>query len=420
MCRFTAAAGLAAFTVLGLFTTPLGLGAELPLSFHGPVLDKNFLVLSELMKGSAVREALLADQTLSVLATQRSAREAPSPPFKRMGAGVQPLDGFLWTDAEIGRAREALMSLYGSSAAMRRLVDGHLRSSGCFERYRTMSGERLLGQAWEDAARAINRIIQVYGDGVSPRYPLIDSVSYDPKDDSYRKLLGIVAAVLADGRSARETFFEPSLDCALYLLSINRRDEAARFEPLAQGENAPAIRALAGIDWGHYPFSVILVPGAGSVVAGVPLSPWAKMRLSLAVRRFREQKAPLLLVSGGFVHPAQTPYCEAVEMKRSLIKDYGLPERVILIEPFARHTTTNLRNADREIIRYGLPALKPVLVVTDPGQGATIASAAFGQRCDDELGYRPYQKLVRISAFDLSFLPVPDSLQADARDPLDP
>jgi hypothetical protein len=406
--------------VLSTVATPLSRGAELPLPFRGPVLDKNFLVLSELMKSPEARKALRSDSALADLATQRDARQIPSTSSERIEAGLPILDAFLWSEPDIRRARAELISLYGSAGAIRRLVDGPMRSSGCFERYRDMPGERLLGQAWEDAARAINRIIKVYADGVAPRYPLIDSVSYDPKEDTYRKLLGIVAAVLADGRSSRETFFEPSLDCSLYLLAINRRDEAARFEPLAQGENAPAIRALAGIDWDHYPFSVIIVPGAGSTVTGVPLSPWAKLRLSLAVRRFREHRAPLLLVSGGFVHPAQTPYCEAIEMKRALMKDYCLPEQTILIDPFARHTTTNLRNAAREIIRYGLPARMRALVVTDPGQSATITSAAFGQRCDEELGYQPYQKPVRLSTFDVSLLPATDSLQADARDPLDP
>ena len=53
-------------------------------------------------------------------------------------------------------------------------------------------------------------------------------------------------------------------------------------------------------------------------------------------------KAPLILVSGGYVHPNQTPYCEAIEMKESLVRDFGIPSDAILIDPHARHTTTNL------------------------------------------------------------------------------
>src|SRR2546421_6463835 len=47
-------------------------------------------------------------------------------------------------------------------------------------------------------------------------------------------------------------FFEPSLNFALKLLEINRRDEAGRYEPLEQGENKAAVRNLKNINWSDY------------------------------------------------------------------------------------------------------------------------------------------------------------------------
>ena len=107
-------------------------------------------------------------------------------------------------------------------------------------------------------------------------------------------------------------------------------------------------------------------------------------------------------------------------MKKSLMADFGVPADAILVDPHARHTTTNMRNAARLIYRYGSPYHKKALVTTDPGQSSSIESADFAQRCLRELGYEPQKVLARISKFDLEFLPLIDSLQMDPADPLDP
>jgi hypothetical protein len=229
-----------------------------------------------------------------------------------------------------------------------------------------------------------------------------------------------VAAVLDDDSPNLMLFFQPTLRFSLGLLDANHRDEAARFEPLEEGENRAAIRHIPGVDWARYCYSAIVVPGAGNEREGVSLSAWGKLRLTLAVRRFREGKAPFLLVSGGFVHPNQTPYCEAIEMKKALMADFGIPESAIIVDPYARHTTTNLRNAVRELYRYGAPVKKPGLITSDQEQSAYIAGAVFQDRCFQELGYQPVDELRRVSRFDLAFLPNLESLQDDARDPLDP
>ena len=72
-------------------------------------------------------------------------------------------------------------------------------------------------------------------------------------------------------------------------------------------------------------------------------------------------------MSGGFVHPAQTPYAEAIEMKKALIADFSIPQEAILVDPHARHTTTNMRNAARLLYRYAIPfesvACRPMPVI---------------------------------------------------------
>ena len=107
-------------------------------------------------------------------------------------------------------------------------------------------------------------------------------------------------------------------------------------------------------------------------------------------------------------------------MKHDLMARFGIPEESILIDPHARHTTTNLRNAARLLYRYGIPFGRKALITTDPSQSASIENAAFVKRCNDEMGYMPVRLLGRTSAFDLEFLPLKESLQIDPQDLLDP
>jgi uncharacterized SAM-binding protein YcdF (DUF218 family) len=203
-------------------------------------------------------------------------------------------------------------------------------------------------------------------------------------------------------------------------MTLNHRDEAGRFEPMEAGENAAAFHHVANIEWSRYPYSVIVVPGAGNDRPGVRLSASGKLRDEIAARRFREGKAPFILVSGGYVHPSQTEFAEAIEMKRDLMTRFSIPEAAIIVDPHARHTTTNMRNAARLMYRYGLPWDGKALVSTDPSQSQYIENPEFAKRCLAELGYVPYKLLGRTSPFDLEFRPIIDSLQIDSQDPLDP
>jgi hypothetical protein len=207
-------------------------------------------------------------------------------------------------------------------------------------------------------------------------------------------------------------------------LEADGRDEAARYEPLADGENAAALARIRCIDFSKYPFAAIVVPGQGPTDFDHPLDPTGQIRADQAAARLAAGLAPLIALSGGHVHPDRTPYSEAIEMKQYLIATYAIPEAAILVDPHARHTTTNLRNVARLLYRYGVPVDRPSLVTTDEFQTAYIAAAGanqvFGKRCLDELGYFPYRGLSKLDLLDDCWVPSVDSLYADARDLLDP
>ncbi len=386
--------------ILLLFAGAASAQQHAPLKLESPVQDKNFYLLSLIERTPAVRAAIRADPALGRFA-------------------IDPAT-FQWTDAQIGVVSNALGKLYGASPAVKALVDGPLRDSGMYVRYNNPGGASLLEHAWQDCIRGINRAIDVYGLGKPPRYPSIDSITYDAQTDTWRNTVHNLGLAIMDDLSKDSLFFQPSLRFALELMLFNQRDEAGRFEPMDSGENAAAVKRMKSIVWARYPYSVIVVPGEGNERPGVALSPGGRVRNDIAARRFHDGKAPFVLVSGGFVHPAHTEFSEAIEMKRDLVSRLGIPADAIIVDPHARHTTTNMRNAARLIYRYGVPFDKKAVVSTDPQQSTYIEGAPFAKRCMDELGYMPYKILGRTSPFDLEFLPTADSLQSDPQDPQDP
>ncbi len=390
-----------------------------PIVFSDPVIGKNFYLFEALSRTPAVRQRVEQAPALQAL---RDAR------LQALGRGADTCGtdvtchaaALKWTASDIEGAGRALSDLWRTDDAVKMFVAQDLRPSGMLQGHHGESDAALLASAWQNAAIALNRIIDVYALGTPPLYPKIDAVSYDPVSDNYRRLIEIMVTVLHEQRADLTTFYAPALGFARRLLDANRRDEAARFEPMHEGENAPAYRRVPRVDWSNYQYAAIVVPGAGPDRPDVALDPWAKMRLELAVARYRAGKAPFLIVSGGFVHPNQTPFNEAFEMKQSLIKDFGVPADAILIDPHARHTTTNLRNAARLYYRYGMPSDKALLITSDASQSAYISGTVFRDRCLRELGYQPGVVGQRLSRFDVEFRPGIESLHADARDPLDP
>lgn len=368
-----------------------GQPARRPLELRSPVQDKVFYVLSELER-TPVKDVRLE----SITARKRAALLQPG----------NIVEAMRWTPEEIATVSAALGTVGGLDAA--------LLGSGLYKK------EPVLVSTWEGAAAGMNRIFDVYGLGAVPRYPAIDAVSFDVKSPNYARMLEVIRGVMSEEPDGHPQFFHAPLRFALELLRANWRDEAGRFEPMELGENRAAFERAKTVEWSRYKYSAIVVPGSGTDRPGQAMSPWGKARVTLAARRYKAGLAPFLIVSGGNVHPAQTPYCEAIEMKKALMAEYGIPAEAILIEPHARHTTTNLRNAARLLWRYGFPWEKTALITTDQGQSAYIEAPAFGQRCRAEIGHLPYEGLKRISQFDLEFRPRLDALQTDPLEPLDP
>src|SRR5262245_54338668 len=87
------------------------------------------------------------------------------------------------------------------------------------------------------------------------------------------------------------------------------------------------------------------------------LHPEAVERLERALDDLQAGLAPAVIVSGGAVHSDEN---EAVLMREWLLA-HGVEPARILLEPCARHTTTNLRNAGRIVLRHGA---NEALVVT--------------------------------------------------------
>lgn len=214
-------------------------------------------------------------------------------------------------------------------------------------------------------------------------------------------------------------FFEPITALLEQGLLLADRSEPVRYEPLDE-ENAAAIAALATTDFAAFAFGAIVVPGQGPNDAETALHPAGRARADLGYDRWAAGLAPVILVTGGHVHPDRTVYSEAVEMRRYLVEARGMPVSAVMIDPYARHTTTNLRNATRILVRAGVPTDAPLLVTSDVLQSAYIASVGFATRCDEELSFRPFVALQRLSPFDACWLPVEASLGLAPSDPLDP
>ena len=389
--------------------------------------ERDFPLLSVLMQDTSIRELLAHDAKLRPVTDERwkAVALANRTCDRNVTCKSQSLE---FTPEQIADVSTALRRLYESNPLIRNFLHKKMKPTALFSLDPLQLEEAVFIAAWVRDANQMNQIIATYCNGNAARYPDIDSMIYSGTLKTYASLITILLddlpieeSATATSRSPEESlFFEPTLRFSLRLLQSNSHDEAGRLWPLQTGENAAAIRRMRSIQWSRFHYSVIVVPGAGSELANVSISPWGRERVRLGVYAFRSGQAPFILVSGGFVHPSLTPYCEAVEMKRYLMEVYGVPERAILIDPHARHTTTNLRNASREVFEYGMPSAKPMLVVSDTAQISYIQSAAFLDRNRQELGYLPVTLGNRLSPTQMEAVPSVKSLYVDATDPLDP
>ncbi|HEY0427522.1 MAG TPA: YdcF family protein [Pyrinomonadaceae bacterium] len=419
--RFSVSLLLILFTVVNLFaqvaTKPVkSFDAGYKIVFRNPVQDKNFYLLSLFQNRKEIRSDLRKNKILGDLAKQNNRLKAAA-----ACDDVNCYDkAFRLSEQEI----EAVAKAFENSAADKKLsnlAEKDLRPSGVFVKYIQKSDAEMLALAWRDAAKGLNHILDVYGLGKDALYKDIDNASYDVNSREYRQILKAKVAEINLPKNA--LFFEPTLAYAMKLLEANRRDEAGRYEPLEEKENKKAFENLKNIKWSDYAYSVILVLGSGpsAALGDAPnIGKIGMARTDEAVKLFQEKKAPLLIFSGGHVHPSQTPYCEALEMKKYAMQKYNIPEEAILIDPHARHTTTNVRNAARLMFRYQIPTDKKGLITSSQTHIDYVAGEEFGKRNLKELGFVPMRAFERISPVAVEFLPLVDSLFMNSMEPLDP
>lgn len=384
------------------------------------VADKNFYLLTVLDHSPGLKKLFIADSELSAVFQQRQRIIATHAADDVMGTDTL-LSGFLWSTEDSIKVDRSVKQLYASNTgAFDKMIDGYLRPSGAYQRFSKLTNEELLLKAWAQYMSGTNYMIYQFGLGRKMRYPAIDSASYLVNSYYYRSMLKTLLNFLNEDAASRKAFYEPSLHIALRLMEMNDRQEPAAFEPMEEGENLLAVQEIKKTDWKKYQYSAMLVPGEGPEINGLALSPGGRLRCELVAKRFKAGLAPFIIVSGGNCHPFRTPYNEAIEMKRQLIKVFNIPAKFIIIEPHARHTTTNFRNATRLMIRYGIPLDKQALCVTTSDQAEYIERPHFDKRNMRELGYLPYNGKKRLSVHEVLFFPVLDCLHLDPMDPLDP
>ena len=389
-----------------------GFDSTYKLKLRNAVSDKNFYLLSLFQQNPEVRKLLSENKILKQLANDKLQALSMAANCHDVGCFDQllrlsgPTIDMVSTELE-GLAKRPEL----------KMRERDMRRSGAFIKYSRQSDTEMLIAAWKDAANGMNRLLSVYCLGHDPLYKEIDKVSFDVSSEEYRKLLKVKIAEIK--LSKDPLLFEPTLNFALKLLEANRRDEAGRYEPLEEGENKACWHNLKKIRWSDYPYSFILVLGAGPADSA-RISQIGAKRADQAAQLFLEHKAPLIILSGGHVHPMQTPFSEAIEMKKYVRGKFKIPEQSILIDPYARHTTTNFRNAARLVFRYGIPADRKALVTSSEDHITSSTKESFRSRCLKELGYFPVEFITQISPVAAEFKPSVASLFFDANDPLDP
>lgn len=395
--------------------------AQDPKSYTAPFADsletRVFPLFAMLRTADGWAEALRGDPVLRQLATERAARvprDACTPSPQCLA------DAWVWSAADIAAVEARLRLLTRDRRLGAALVGGQMRPSGRFARHEALADANLVAIAWGEAAAAVNRVIAVYARGTPPRYPKIDAIIFDTTRPEYADVLSAHGVATAALGHDDDLFFDPSLRYAIGLLQMNERTEAGAYRPLLDGENAEAMRAVAGADWQAHPYTALLVFGHGPEDAQSRTGVMGHIRMRIAADMFARGLAPFIIVSGGNVHPNRTPFNEAIEMKRLLVTEHGIPADRVLIEPHARHTTTNLRNCARLLLAAGFPVDRPALVVSDPRTIQYIGGDELTRRNLREMGVQPGRLAPGPDRFSLRFTPAPIAFHVEAADPLDP
>ena len=389
----------------------------MPSSPEAWVISKNYYLNYLLYKQPSIIETLvLKDKKLGELLSNKKKSLIEAVDCNYIACFI---DRFKWTNDEILILQESISLAYDEQEDFRLLVDELLISSAKYMvNNQLISPKEYLAIALEQDIKAINFAIDVYAGGAKPNYPRIDSISFNISNKSYLNILKDVQQdVLKDMNQKADVFFLPMIS-AVRFLEINERWDAALLEPLEYNENQAAVIKSKGLNWEKYPYNALLVLGAGPDRYNQPISPGGILRCRMAARAYQEGLVPFIIVSGGRVHPYKTPYIEAIEMKKYLVEMCNIPADAILIDPHARHTTTNMRNGSRLLLKYGFPKDKMSLVGSSIGHIDAVEK--MDNRCIRELGYVPYTLGKRVSDVLLEFSPSELSFIIDWDEPLDP
>ena len=132
----------------------------------------------------------------------------------------------------------------------------------------------------------------------------------------------------------------------------------------------------------------IVVPGfVPPTDEPIQLHRFNKVRLNMAVKEMNRKKTAVVLLSGGNVKPAGTPYNESIEMKKRLMKVHGVPEFRIVIDPNAQNTVTNFRNAGRFMLAHDINEAQVVTTFIQNFYISFPVMTFFETRSQDLLGY---------------------------------
>ena len=385
------------------------------LDFIDAVQDKNFYLCTLLLKDERLRNFLNNEPTLIAITKRYQLRMTSI-------SSTADMEALKLSSQEIADAATVL-TLLADHDQFKSLIKDQLRPTGMYENYNGLSDSQFLNRLWFDVANSINHIIDVYLAGKTPKYPLIDGPLQDVHSSAYLGLVKSEIAVINGAIKPNTLFFEPSLKIALMALSLNGRNEAARFEPLQDGENKAALESVANVKWANYRYSVIICPGDAPNSAGDSpgLSEGGKARVKVVAQRYLKGLAPFIVMTGANVFPKGSKWFEAIEMKKYILQNFpSIPESAIIVEPHARHTHTNLRNTARLIFRYKIPDQKKVLITTTASQAKYILGTEFERRCMNDFGYLPMDDYESISVNDIEALPQKVALHILSIDPLDP
>lgn len=407
---------------LWLLAVPSQVSAMDPPGYTAPYAETletlNFPLIAILHALPDWSSDLVADPALAALSADRAARVREAKECSKKPVCLA--DAWVWTAEDIAVVEAAFRSIIAKPGRARALVAEHMRPSRRFARHGDLPDAELLVTAWADTVAGLNNIIAIYAKGMAPRYPLIDSMIFDAEGQGFTTGLDAHSQVTAQSRQDADLVFDASVQFAAGLLRMNERMNAANYRPVLAAANASAIAVAERTIWSDYRYPALLVFGQGPEDLQSRTGPMSYIRMAWAGELFARELAPFIIVSGGNVHPDRTAFNEAIEMKRILITHHGVPENRILIEPHARHTTTNLRNSARLLFAAGFPTNRPSLVVTDPNTAQYIGSARLIERAREETGIIPGRVSSSDTPFAFEFLPDIAAFHVEPLDPLDP